>query len=51
MKRRQLGFTLVEAMVGVTILTVLTLAMAGTFLVGGALTVAFLVWRSTMRPG
>ena len=34
MKRRQLGFTVVEAMVGVTILTVLTLAMAGTFLVG-----------------
>jgi len=34
MKRRQRGFTLVEAMVGVTILTVLTLAMAGTFLVG-----------------
>jgi prepilin-type N-terminal cleavage/methylation domain-containing protein len=34
MTRRQRGFTLVEAMVGVTILTILTLAMAGTFLVG-----------------
>jgi prepilin-type N-terminal cleavage/methylation domain-containing protein len=34
MMRRQLGFTLVEAMVGVAILTVLALAMAGTFLVG-----------------
>jgi prepilin-type N-terminal cleavage/methylation domain-containing protein len=34
MKRRQRGFTLVEAMVGVAIFTVLTLAMAGTFLVG-----------------
>jgi len=33
-KRRQRGFTLVEAMVGVAIFTVLTLAMAGTFLVG-----------------
>ena len=29
MKRRQRGFTLVEAMVGVTILTILTLAMTG----------------------
>ena len=34
MRRHQLGFTLVEAMVGVAILTVLSLAMAGTFLVG-----------------
>ena len=34
MKRWQRGFTLVEAMVGVAIFTVLTLAMAGTFLVG-----------------
>ncbi|TMD21703.1 MAG: type II secretion system protein [Chloroflexi bacterium] len=34
MTRRQHGFTLVEAMVGVAIFTVLSLAMAGTFLVG-----------------
>jgi prepilin-type N-terminal cleavage/methylation domain-containing protein len=34
MRRGQAGFTLVEAMVGVAIFTVLSLAMAGTFLVG-----------------
>lgn len=32
--RRQRGFTLVEAMVGIAILSIVTLAMAGTFLVG-----------------
>jgi len=34
MRRAQEGFTLVEMMVSVTILAVLTVAMAGTFLVG-----------------
>ncbi len=34
MRRGQEGFTLVEMMVSVTILAVLTVAMAGTFLVG-----------------
>ena len=33
MRRRQRGFTLVEMMVGVAILSIVTLAMAGTFLV------------------
>lgn len=34
MRREQHGFTMVEMMIGITILTVVTLAMAGTFLVG-----------------
>ena len=34
MSRRQRGFTLVEAMLGIAIFTVVSLAMAGTFLVG-----------------
>ena len=33
MRRRQRGFTLVEMMVGLAILSIVTLAMAGTFLV------------------
>ncbi|HEX3629301.1 MAG TPA: type II secretion system protein [Candidatus Dormibacteraeota bacterium] len=34
MRRRQRGFTLVEMMIGITILAVVSLAMAGTFAVG-----------------